>query len=153
MSLCSKAYNESTRPSNGTSQLIDDIQSRFKCCGRDSYHDWQESASVNPSKKFLFLNNEFLLQRGQIGFNLPDSCCVLVRDSCGKEMPLESEIATRGCLEPLHRFLKLLLAYVYGSYLATFLVILLSIFYFLFVTLAVKSDYNLVEAEKKPDTP
>ena len=145
-----KFYNEST-PSDPLTQRVDEMQSRFKCCGRDSFLDWQSSPSVNPSKKFLYLNNKFLLHKEQLSFNVPDSCCARVYDSCGKDMPMLDSIFIRGCLPPLKKFLDNLLFYVYASYLATFCVITSSIVYFLYVSLAVNSEYYLLKTT--PNTP
>lgn len=125
-------------------QHIDEIQSRFKCCGRLSFADWRNSSTVNPSKKFLFLNNDFLLASNQIAFNVPDSCCIQTNESCGKQLPAETSIFGRGCLAPLNQFLANLLFFVYVTYAATFCIISSSIVYFLLVSLAVKSDYNLI---------
>lgn len=142
-------FNE-TQPSDTATQQMNEIQSRYKCCGNSSYVDWRAYTNVNPNRRFVYLNNAFLLQRGQIAFNVPDSCCISTRQSpaqssCGKQMPLEEDVYTRGCLAPLKDFLRILLIYVYASYLATFCVISSSIVYFLFVSLAVKSDYYLLK--------
>jgi len=64
-------------------QLWDEIQSEQNCCGILSYMDWAKSGYGN-------------------GSDVPDSCCLLIDDDCGRgvigEMNPEDDIVTDGCL-------------------------------------------------------
>jgi hypothetical protein len=121
------------------------IHRRFECCGVRSYLDWKNSTSLNPSRKFEFLNNDFLLRKGEIPFNLPDSCCVEFEVNCGKDFRSSASMFKRGCLAPLNVSLRRFMTFIYVTYGITFAIILFALFYFLFVSLAVKSEYNLID--------
>jgi len=64
-------------------QLWDEIQTEMNCCGVVSYQDWLGTTFGN-------------------GTDVPDSCCLLISEGCGKgivnEVDPEDEIITEGCL-------------------------------------------------------
>ncbi|XP_066971126.1 tetraspanin-4-like [Macrobrachium rosenbergii] len=78
---------EATASSYGSdlsnTQLWDEIQSEMNCCGINDYKDWFDTAFGN-------------------GTDVPDSCCLLVEEGCGKGMANavdpDDDIITEGCL-------------------------------------------------------
>ncbi|XP_076044326.1 tetraspanin-36-like isoform X2 [Oratosquilla oratoria] len=64
-------------------QLWDEIQEEMNCCGVADYKDWFTTSFGN-------------------GTDVPDSCCLLVMDDCGKDVASKvdpsDDIITEGCL-------------------------------------------------------
>ncbi|CAL4122173.1 unnamed protein product, partial [Meganyctiphanes norvegica] len=67
-------------------QLWDEIQTEQNCCGVMSYKDWTKSGYGN-------------------GTDVPDSCCLLIEDGCGRGVANEknpgNDIVTDGCLSTI----------------------------------------------------
>ncbi|XP_045113694.1 tetraspanin-4-like [Portunus trituberculatus] len=67
-------------------QMWDEIQLEMNCCGTEDYEDWFDTAFGN-------------------GTDVPDSCCLLISEGCGKgiknDVTPEDDIETEGCLPTL----------------------------------------------------
>lgn len=73
--------------STGISHSWNSVQHTSLCCGVDNYTDWKNSPYFNPN-------------------SVPDSCCVVQKINCGKNLPLlpsqiKEVIYTRGCLNQI----------------------------------------------------
>lgn len=133
---------------NTDTNLVDQIQQKFHCCGFESYLEWKNSSHVNSNKKFEYLNNRFLLSEQHIPFYVPDSCCVVYESECGKDLNTINTIFTRGCFKQLNDSLKKFIFNIHVIACGTFIILVLSIFYLLFASLLVRSDYNLITMEE-----
>jgi hypothetical protein len=126
---------------------MNSIQSNFKCCGLDSYNDWEDSKNLNKQiVRDQYLNNEFLLNKNQIWFNVPDTCCKRQKQNCGKDFSTNSTLYTQGCFGILKHFV---INFSYTSFavcMGVMLIILFCIVYFLYVGLCFEGEYYLLNA-------
>lgn len=86
-------YDESNSEMNYTVQ-VDLLQTKFKCCGLNSYKEWKSNLALNKNS---VLKNEYLLNPDQIPFDLPDSCCVKPTIKCGKGYVSIKTVNRDGC--------------------------------------------------------
>ncbi|KAM4819863.1 tetraspanin-11 [Thomomys bottae] len=71
---------------------VDRLQQDFKCCGSDSWVDWQHSA--------------YILSAEAEGRGVPDSCCKTVVGGCGRRLhPSNIYSVEGGCKAKLEQFL------------------------------------------------
>ncbi|KAG0717325.1 CD63 antigen [Chionoecetes opilio] len=72
-------------------QMWDEIQLEMNCCGIEDYEDWFATSFGN-------------------GTDVPDSCCLLISEGCGKDMSNsvdpQDDIVTDGCLPTIIDALK-----------------------------------------------
>lgn len=72
------------------SETVDHTQTRFKCCGADSFRDWEESVQFNCSSD------------GSLSCGVPLSCCRDSESTCSGRLrerdDVETFIFTQGCV-------------------------------------------------------
>lgn len=131
------------------------IQSNFKCCGLSSYEDWIESRTLNKHvEQELYLNHDFLLDKSQIWFNVPDSCCKDYKLNCGKDFSSNYTLYTTGCFSILNKFMSDFCVNVFVICICVIFVIFLCVAYFLFIGFGFKDsgyyllDTNLASVDK-----
>jgi hypothetical protein len=144
-----KLYDE-MNPTLSHTKLINKVQSNFKCCGLSSFQDWELSATINKNYyKSYYLNNEFLLDKNQIAFNVPDSCCVNYLENCGKDFALNSTLNTNGCFDILRKYFTNFSYTVFTICIGAISIISFCILYRLYVGLCFsESDYYLLNLEE-----
>jgi hypothetical protein len=134
------AYNETDYTLLQTKQ-IDWIQLKFRCCGVESFADWQQSKIVNSVAKPA-LTYSFLLHQRQIPFDVPDTCCITVTPNCGKNFRSNETINTRGCFtdynQMLHQDINIICIVCIG------LSIIIALCIVFFITMVSISDYETV---------
>ena len=133
-------------PSLSHTISLNRIQFNFKCCGLNSFQDWNSSQTLNGQLyRENFLNNEFLLTKDQIWFNVPDSCCANYQPNCGKDFSFYHTLHTSGCFEVLKLFMHNFALTTFVVCLGVIFIILLCIVYFLYVGFCFKGDYSLLD--------
>ncbi|KAF6018270.1 CD151 [Bugula neritina] len=74
---------------DSTTNAIDNVQMKYKCCGSASYKDWKNNSVIKS-----------------LNTTTPDSCCISRVSGCGKiEHP--SNIYTKGCASVIEKGLRL----------------------------------------------
>jgi hypothetical protein len=134
-------------PNSPHTVKINTIQANFKCCGLDSYRDWEPSRFLNKHvERDQYLNNDFLLKKNQITFNVPDTCCKRQKQNCGKDFSTNSTLYTQGCFSILKQFVVNFSFTTFAVCMGVTLIILFSVVYFLYVGLCFEGDYYLLNA-------
>ena len=126
---------------------FDLLQSRFKCCGINSYMDWKKM--TDPELKAAISKHELLISKKQIPFDLPDTCCIKIGKNCGKNYRFLSEINLDGCTLPFKNYLNKRISIVCCIMIGFSVMNLLTILYLLYVSIALKADYTLIKRVKK----
>lgn len=127
-------------------KLIDQIQLKYKCCGKESYRDWEKLLQKNLNDKKSNYNNKFLLYKNQLSFDLPDSCCIKYELNCGKDFPLNNTINNEGCLNSLVKFSIKLCYQNFAICIFASSIIIFCIIYILFVSFGLKNDYYILNS-------
>ena len=127
-------------------QEINLLQTRFKCCGLNSYEDWKKTSN-DP---FVFQNkNKLLLHEEQISFDLPDTCCMNITLNCGKDFRFVSTIHTNGCYTPFFKYLTERILTIGCVSVGMAFVNFLTILFLVFVCSTLKGDYSLIATSSK----
>jgi hypothetical protein len=123
---------------------INAIQLNYKCCGLEGHADWESSPLNKALERDQYLNNEFLLDKSQLWFNVPDTCCKEPRQNCGKDFASNGTIYTKGCFSILKHFMVNFSLTTFSVCMGVILIILFCIVYFLYVGLCFEGDYYLL---------
>ncbi|XP_020913370.1 CD63 antigen [Exaiptasia diaphana] len=117
------------RASNKTND-VDDAQEKLKCCGINSYKDWNSTA----------------FNKGGQG-NLPDSCCKKVSSGCGKGKLTGKPdgVYTEGCLSKLSNDFNKILSATGGIAIAILVIQILGIIFGLILFCQVRNNQDVKE--------
>lgn len=137
------SYDESGQEESMDKKNLDFFQKEFNCCGWTSYKDWKMCLNINSLKPIL--QYKFLLNSNQIEINVPDTCCVNMYPSCGKDYTLNKTIFNQGCKHPLKSLLSHLRIFVFGVSLALAFSYLLAAIFFTLVITIFHGEYNLLD--------
>ena len=118
---------------------IDRLQTKFQCCGLDSYQDWKstDAASLQAISKY-----EQLISRAQLAFDVPDTCCRVRSDGCGKNFRARATINVRGCSRPFLTFLSARVFFVACLVLGIAGIDILAVVYMIAICVILRGDYN-----------
>ncbi len=122
---------------------MDLLQTKFKCCGLNSYKDWQPKYQKNS---LAFNKNEMLLYAEQIPFDLPDSCCINYTINCGKDFRFLDTINKSGCFEPFFKHISNYILFMCSIANGLAIINILTISFLIFVCLTLKGDYSLINS-------
>ena len=123
---------------SNSSLKMDWLHQEYQCCGLNSSFDWQTSAKL-----------ELWRQENNISarlFDVPDSCCLLVKATCGKRyMNAKESIYTRGCLQPYINHIKQTYLSLSKIFLLFTLIIYTLIYFLMIVIKYFKNSYTLIK--------
>lgn len=129
---------------------INQLQLNYKCCGNDSYHDWNVSTSLNDLKPYFV--QSFLLKAKQIPFNVPDTCCInSTQPNCGKDFVMGDLINKEGCFYKLRTELSFLANYLFSFSVIIFFSCIFSIAFIIFIASYIENEYSFKEMFKLED--
>jgi tetraspanin-33 len=132
-------YNESNSDSLDA-KAINWLQQKFKCCGLDSYKDWESKHMKLQAISERVEKN--LRIRNQTTFDVPDTCCVNIAEGCGKQFPELDTLNRAGCFEPFYNFLSNDMKILSGVACGLALLTLIAIAVLVFVAFSVKGNYS-----------
>lgn len=126
---------------------IDLLQTRFKCCGLNSYIDWKKFSDFDS--KEAISKHKLLISKEQIPFDLPDTCCTKIGENCGKNYRFLSEINLDGCSSPFTSFLNNRIIIICCLMIGISVINALSILCLIYASVSLKADYTLIKRVKK----
>lgn len=115
------------------------LQSKFKCCGLESYKDWQ---NTDEESLLAISKYEQLISPEQIPFDLPDTCCKNISEGCGKNFRFKSTIHGHGCNRPFLEYLSARVFFIACLALGIASINILAVVYLITVCVILKGDYN-----------
>jgi CD151 antigen len=85
-------------------KLLDDLQTKLKCCGATNFLDWRESRFIINQNRSDSLNNLLSAKTRQYN-QVAESCCKTPSYLCGKRTH-PSNINYQGCVQPLVNYIS-----------------------------------------------
>jgi len=124
------------------------LQTRFECCGLESYQDWK-TKNNDPNFHSAVSKYKLLISSDQIEFDVPDSCCKNFTENCGRDFRHQDTINLNGCYEPFVKYLELRILIICNISIGVTVVHLMSFVFWLIVSLVLKGDYSAVNPSMK----
>lgn len=136
-------FNETDLKSLNT-QRVNLLQSKFKCCGLNNYMEWKTNQKLNKNS---ILKKDFLLNKDQVPFDLPDSCCIESEINCGKGYVSNRTVFTNGCFSIFQEYLTIRIRVISITAIGFAVVSFVNILYLIYTGITTEGKYNMIESK------
>uniref|UniRef100_A0A8C2VIA0 Tetraspanin n=2 Tax=Chinchilla lanigera TaxID=34839 RepID=A0A8C2VIA0_CHILA len=109
---------------NDTAAFLDQLQTKFECCGAANYSDWESIPGMGKDR-------------------VPDSCCANVTVGCGMDFKPQS-LHTKGCVEKIGSWLRKNVLLVAAAALGIAFVEVLGIVFACCLVKSIRSGYEVM---------
>lgn len=136
-----EAYNE-TDTENSETIEINWLQTRFQCCGASGINDWKNKTFDESDTELSESDAADYTNNNRSTFSVPDTCCINVNATCGKQYPALDTLNQNGCFDGLNEFLLSDMKIICGLSSILAGLTLLAISFMVYVYLRVRGDYS-----------